>query len=131
VTNLIFGKYSIWTSDGSYNDDCGLTPGRIIGGDADTQVAIYEGPECPNAMTGACDHIAANEDLFTVAPWISGWLTLEFTPGITYYMGVDGWDGVEGEFCLTVVLCGVEKPIANVKIVKLIMKVTLPVRLET
>jgi len=32
--------YSIWTSDGSFGDDCGLNPNNIIGGDADTQVAI-------------------------------------------------------------------------------------------
>ncbi len=100
--------YSIWTSDGSYNDDCGLNPNNIIGGDADTQVAIYKMDDCPNSATGECDHLAANEDLFSVPPWISGWLTLEFTPGETYYMGVDGWDGVQGEFCLTVVICGVE-----------------------
>jgi len=100
--------YSIWTSDGSFNDDCGLNPNNIIGGDADTQVAMYEGPDCPSSATGDCDHIAANEDLFTTPPWISGWLTLNFTPGKTYYMGVDGWDGVQGEFCLTVVICGVQ-----------------------
>jgi len=99
--------YSIWTTDGSFNDDCGINPNNTLGGDADTQVAIYEN-SCPTAATGECDHYAANEDLFTVPPWISGWLTLEFTPGVTYYMGVDGWDGVQGEFCLTIVLCGVE-----------------------
>jgi len=101
-------SYSIWTSDGSYNDDCGLNTNSILAGDSDTQVAIYEGSACPDANTGVCDHFAANEDLFTVAPWISGWLTLEFVPGETYYMAVDGWDGVEGDFCLTVVVCGVE-----------------------
>jgi len=101
--------FSIWTSDGSFGDDCGLNPNDILAGDADTQVAIYEGSQCPNSSTGPCDHFAANEDLFIIEPWISGWLSLEFTPGETYYMAVDGWDGVEGQFCLTVVVCGVEE----------------------
>jgi len=100
--------YSIWTSDGSYGDDCDLNPNNILGGDADTQVAIYEMDNCPDASTGPCDHLAANEDLFQVPPWISGWLALEFTPGQRYYMAVDAWDANEGEFCLTVVICGVE-----------------------
>ncbi len=100
--------YSIWTTDGSFGDDCGINPNDPLGGDGDTQVAIYEGADCPNSSTGECDHFAANEDLFTSEPWISGWLTLEFVPGETYYMAVDGWDGVQGEFCLTVVICGVE-----------------------
>jgi len=102
-------SYSIWTSDGSFGDDCGLNPNDILAGDADTQVAIYEGSQCPDSSLGPCDHFAANEDLFTVIPWISGWLNLEFTPGETYYMIVDGWAAVEGQFCLTVVVCGVEE----------------------
>jgi len=57
--------YSIWTTDGSFNDDCGLNLNNILLGDADTQVAIYEGPNCPNSSTGECDHYAANEDLFS------------------------------------------------------------------
>jgi len=61
-----------------------------------------------NSATGECDHYAASEDLFDVPPWISGWFSLDFTPGLTYYMGVDGWEGVEGEFCITVVTCNVE-----------------------
>jgi len=100
-------NYSIWTTDGTFGDDCGINPNDMLGGEADTQVAIYEGA-CPNASTGECDHYAASEDLFNIPPWISGWLTIPFTPGETYYMGVDGWDGVQGEFCLTVVVCGVE-----------------------
>jgi len=98
-------SYSLWTSDGSYGD-CGLNPNNILGGDADTQVAIYEGPNCPDASTGACDYYAANEDLFSTPPWISGWLSLAFTPGVTYYMVVDSWDAAQGEFCLAVVPCG-------------------------
>jgi len=100
-------SYSIWTSDGSFGDDCGLNPNNILAGEADTQVAIYEGT-CPTAATGACDYLAANEDLFDSPPLISGWSSLQFTPGITYYMGIDGWDAVEGEFCLTVAIGGVE-----------------------
>lgn len=97
--------YSMFTSDGSFNDDCGITD--PLGGDSDTQVAIYQGA-CPTAATGECDHYAANEDLFSEAPWISGWSSIQFIPGVTYYMGVDGWDGVQGEFCMTVTICGVE-----------------------
>jgi len=100
-------NYSFWTSDGSYADDCGINPDNILGGDVDTQIAIYEGV-CPNSSTGECDHYAANEDLYDVPPWISGWLNIEFTPGIVYYMGVDSWDAAEGDFCMTVVVCGSE-----------------------
>jgi len=104
-------KYSIWTSDGSFDDDCGLRPIVDLPDVLDTQTAIYE-DNCPNASTGLCDHFAANEDLlpFPETPWISGWLSLEFTPGVTYYMGVDNWDGYldQGEFCITVVVCGLE-----------------------
>jgi len=103
--------YSLWTTDGSFGDDCGIS--NPLDGDADTQVAIYEGPDCPTAATGECDHYAANEDLFAQPPYISGWLNIDFTPGVTYYMGIDGWDGVEGEFCLTVTICGVECGDAN------------------
>jgi len=95
--------YSIWTSDGSFGDNCGIV--NPLGGDSDTQVAIYQGA-CPTAATGECDHYAANEDLFGVEPWISGWQSIQFIPGITYYMGVDGWDAVQGEFCITVTVCG-------------------------
>lgn len=94
-------NYSIWTSDGSFNDDCGINPYNILGGDVDTQVAIYEGV-CPNSSTGECDHYAASEDLYDSPPWISGWLNITFTPGIVYYMGV------EGDFCMTFVVCGSE-----------------------
>jgi len=97
--------YSLWTSDGSYGD-CGLNPNNILGGDADTQVAIYETNTCPDNNLGVCDYFAANEDLFTSPPWISGWLDLMFTPGQTYYMLIDTWDGVVGEFCLSVTPCG-------------------------
>lgn len=100
--------YSIWTSDGSFGDDCGINPNNILAGDTDTQVAIYQETECPTASFSPCGHYAANEDLFDIPPWISGWLVLPFTPGETYYMGIDGWDGVQGEICLTVVVCGVE-----------------------
>jgi len=100
--------YSVWTTDGSFGDDCGINPNDPLQGDGDTQVAMYKGVDCPDSSFGECDHFAANEDLFQVPPWISGWLTLEFTPGETYYMAVDGWDGAQGEFCLTVVICGVE-----------------------
>lgn len=100
-------SYSFWTSDGSFGDDCGLNPSNILSEGADTQIAIYEGV-CPTAATGPCDHYAANEDLLTVEPWISGFFDIQFTPGTTYYMAVDGWDGVEGDFCFTVVIGGVE-----------------------
>jgi|GEM_PF-3043913 len=108
--------YSIWTSDGSYNDNCGLNLNDILGGApwncqrGDTQLAIYEGNTCPTSATDPCDHFAASEDLFVSAsePFVSGWLTLEFIPGETYYMAVDGWDAAEGEFCLTVVIGGVQ-----------------------
>jgi len=99
-------SYAIWTSDGSFNDDCGLFFDFILTGNADTQAAIYEGA-CPTSITGGCDHFAANEDLFTMPPWVAGWLTLEFTPGVPYYMGVDGWNAVTGSFCITVVTCGI------------------------
>jgi len=99
--------YSIWTSDGSFGDDCDLNPNNILGGDADTQIAIYQGA-CPTSMTGPCDHYAANEDLFQVPPWISGWQSIEFTPGVPYYMAVDGWNAAEGEFCITTVICSVQ-----------------------
>ena len=98
-------SYSLWTSDGSYGD-CGLNPNNILAGDADTQVAIYESNTCPDSALGVCDYFAANEDLFTAPPWISGWLDLMFTPGQTYYMLIDTWDGVVGEFCLSVTPCG-------------------------
>jgi len=97
--------YSMWTSDGSYGN-CGLNPNNILDGDADTQVAIYETNTCPDNTLGDCDYFAANEDLFNTIPWISGWLVLQFTPGQTYYMLIDSWDGVEGEICLAVVPCG-------------------------
>jgi len=99
--------YSFWTSDGSFDDDCGLNPNNILNNEADTQVVIYEN-SCPTSTTDDCDYFAANEDLFDTPPFISGWLNLEFTPGVTYYIGVDGWDAAQGEFCLTVVLCGTE-----------------------
>lgn len=99
--------YSIWTSDGTYGDDCGLDPTLILG-NIDTQVAIYEGT-CPSAITDPCDHFAASEDLSSVPPWNSGWLSLAFTPGVPYYMAIDGWDATEGQFCITVVVCGVEE----------------------
>jgi len=98
--------YSIWTSDGTYNDDCGLNPTPILIS-VDTQVAIYEGA-CPTSTTDQCDYYAANDDLFDLPPWISGWYNITFTPGETYYMMVDSWDGFGGEFCLTVVACGVQ-----------------------
>jgi len=97
--------YSLQTSDGSFGDDCGIS--EPLGGDTDTQAAIYQGA-CPTATTGECDHYAASEDLFQEAPWISGWQSIQFLPGVTYYMGVDGWDAVEGEFCITVSICGQE-----------------------
>lgn len=97
--------YSLQTSDGSFGDDCGLT--YPLGGDSDTQAAIYQG-DCPTAATGECDHYAASEDLFQDPPWISGWQSIQFIPGVTYYMGIDGWDGVQGEFCITVTVCGQE-----------------------
>jgi len=97
--------YSISTSDGSFGDDCGITD--PLGGDSDTQIAVYQGA-CPTASTGECEHYDASEDLFGTAPWISGWSSIQFIPGVTYYMGVDGWDAVEGEFCITVTVCGVE-----------------------
>ncbi len=98
-------SYSLWTSDGTYGD-CGINPNNVLGGDADTQVAIYESNTCPDNTLGECDYFAANEDLFTSPPWISGWLDLMFTPGQTYYMLIDTWDGVVGEFCLSVTPCG-------------------------
>jgi len=101
-------SYSFWTSDGSFADNCGINPNNILAGDADTQIAIYRGADCPTTAFDPCDHFAANEDLFNVPPWISGWLNLEFDVGEIYYMAVDGWDGVEGEFCITVGICGVE-----------------------
>jgi len=98
-------EYSLWTSDGTYGD-CGINPNNPLDGDGDTQVAIYESNTCPDNTLGECDYFAANEDLFTSPPWISGWLSLFFTPGQTYYMLIDTWDGVTGEFCLSVTPCG-------------------------
>jgi len=100
--------YSLWTSDGSFDDNCGINPNNMLEGDSDTQVAIYEGPDCPNSSTGECDHYAASEDLYNQAPWISGWENIQFTPGVSYYMAIDGWDGAQGEFCITVTICGLE-----------------------
>ncbi len=96
--------YTFWTSDGSFGDDCGINPNNIVT-EGDTQVAIYEN-SCPTAANDVCDYFAANDDLFDTPPWVSGFSNLEFTPGVTYYMGVDGWDAAEGEFCLTVNVCG-------------------------
>lgn len=97
--------YSIWTSDGNFNDDCGLSQPGLSNWDFDTQVAIYESDICPEDNTNECVY-AVNDDLFDNPPWISGWLNIEFTPGKTYYMVIDIWDGLEGDFCLTIVPCG-------------------------
>jgi len=59
-----------------------------ITGDTDTQLALYDGSTgCPTAATGAADYVACSEDLFGVAPWISGF-ELALNVGTTYYMMV-------------------------------------------
>lgn len=101
--------YTFWTSDGLFEDDCGLNPQNNLGKKVDTQVAIYEN-NCPSSATEGCDYVAANDDFSFYSPYgfvtLSGFSDIELTPGVTYYMGVDGWDALEAEFCLTVSICG-------------------------
>ncbi len=82
------GTYEITTTN------CGGTAtGYITTGDS--QIAVYEGDDCSNLTPVAC-----NEDGSIDPDIYASLVTLQTTPGTTYYMMVDGYDGAAGEFCV-------------------------------
>lgn len=67
----------------------------ITSGDA--QASVYSGADCNNLTNVACnDDEDGNNSLFNVQ------LDLTTEDGVTYFMLVDGYSGITGEFCLEV-----------------------------
>ncbi len=69
----------------------------------DTQLAVYSAASCSNLTSGAATLIAANDDNPDYITTIfSSEVTLVcLTPGETYYVQVDGYDGASGDVVIT------------------------------
>lgn len=65
--------------------------------DGDTQMAIYSGDNCGNLTPVAC-----GEDEDGANGLLNAYVELPTIPGVTYYMLIDGYLGLFGEFCLEV-----------------------------
>ncbi|PHI20243.1 hypothetical protein CEQ90_08625 [Lewinellaceae bacterium SD302] len=72
-------------------DDCGAANPMP---DNDSQIAVYSGDDCDNLTPVACNEDEGN-------PLFNGLVTLETEVGVTYYVLVDGWNGLVGEYCVT------------------------------
>jgi len=73
--------------------DCTSNP---LEGNSDTQIAIYEGPDCPG---GSSQPIACNDDYSNIPPYVSS-VQVTLTPGNPYYVMVETFGGnLSGEFC--------------------------------
>jgi len=81
-------------STGAYAD-CTSNP---LEGNADTQIAIYEG-DCPG---GSSTPIACNDDFSNSPPYISS-VQVTLTPGTQYQIMIETFGGnLDGEFCFYV-----------------------------
>jgi len=81
--------------------DCTSNP---LEGNADTQIAVYDGTDgCPSATAVS---IACNDDFSENAPYVSS-LQVTLTPGDQYYIMVETFGSLSGEFCFYI------QPLAN------------------
>lgn len=76
--------------------------GQAQGNVGDTQMLVFSGDNCADLTPVQC-----NDDLFLSGqPDFRAGVTLETTPGQTYYMLIDGFDNqgivAKGEFCLQI-----------------------------
>ncbi|GJM31383.1 MAG: hypothetical protein DHS20C18_03840 [Saprospiraceae bacterium] len=84
------GDYEITTTN------CGGFAANYLE-DGDSQIAVYEGTDCGNLTAVAC-----NDDGNVEPDALASIVVLQTTPGTTYYVLVDGWDGSVGEFCVQI-----------------------------
>jgi len=70
----------------------------------DTQIAVYEytGPACPASDLTLLTEVGCDDDGGTIVNFNSVITNLVVTPGGTYYVQVDGWQGTAGAFCLDI-----------------------------
>ena len=74
------------------------------GGNNDTQAAVYEGGcEAPGAEV-ACAEDVSSTDYMAVGT------ATGLTPGATYWIQIDGWDGTTGSFDMTITESSVDCP---------------------
>lgn len=71
----------------------------------DTQIAVYSGDSCQNLLTGGETLIAANDDNpdYVVTQFSSILNLCGLTPGETYYLQVDGYNGASGNLQIDLV----------------------------
>jgi hypothetical protein len=80
----------------------GPSSGNLVidtdGSDDDTQIAVYSATSCQDFATGSAVQIAANDDNpdYITTIFSSIVFLCDLTPGETYYLQVDGYDGAEG-----------------------------------
>ena len=69
-----------------------------IGGDVDSQVALFSGTSCQDIAAGTGTFLAGNDD----GAGSNGFLALcDLNPGETYFLMVDGYANDEGEYTVT------------------------------
>ena len=84
------GTYQITTTN------CNGTAENYID-DGDTQIAIFSGGNCGSLSPMVCDDDGGVEpDIY------AAFVEIETTPGTTYYMMIDGYDGAYGEYCVEI-----------------------------
>ncbi|MEM7101948.1 MAG: T9SS type A sorting domain-containing protein [Bacteroidota bacterium] len=71
----------------------------------DTQIVVYENngtvATCPSPNLSNLIEIACNDDISTTN-FLSELSCVFVTPGLTYFIQVDGWNGTQGSFCIEV-----------------------------
>jgi hypothetical protein len=94
-------EHTLWfafvaPSSGDVNISTDIAPGAI----GDTQLAVFEAPTDPNDLSTLGTEMGCGEDMSSTNYLTS--LDLVLTPGQTYYIQVDGFDGATGSFCIEV-----------------------------